>query len=234
VQGPDEGQVTDWPWAQDDVFEPDQLLFSLGSPRLFFPLVKSRNKPGLQPGGWRFDPARLHSMLNESDRITSHLLFQRPESRPSALNPTRAPSSSLRHLRHCVIPIEANPPAAIRRAHHHRHCVICVICVTASHRSKPTRQPPPDARTIIVTASSASSASLRHTDRSQPASRDPTRAPSKIAFGCSRLRLLSWPPGRSGPVRWWRTSTAGSAATSSCGDTSRQNSPQLQLALYFV
>ena len=78
-----------------------------------------RNAPGLQPGGWRFDPARLRLMLNESDRITSHLLFQWPKFEPYAPNSTRAPSSSLRHLRHlrhCVIPIEANPPAAIRRA----------------------------------------------------------------------------------------------------------------------
>jgi hypothetical protein len=138
--------------------------------------------------GRRFDPARLHSMRNESDRITSHLLFQRPKSEPSALNPTRARSSSLRHLRHCVIPIEANPPAAVRRAHHHQDCVICVI---ASYRSKPTRQPPSDARTIIRTASSASSASLRHTDRSQPASSDPTCAPSKIAFGALLEFLLN-------------------------------------------
>ena len=86
-------------------------------------IVDELTMPGLQPGGWRFDPARLHSMLNESDRITSHLLFQRPKSEPSALNLARTPSSSLRHLRHlrhCVIPIEAGPPAAIRRAHQQR------------------------------------------------------------------------------------------------------------------
>ena len=109
-------------------------------------------KPGLQPGGWRFDPARLHSMLNESDRITSHLLFQRPKSRPSALNPARAPIVTYRrHRRHCVIPIEANPPAANRLAHHHRDCVIGVIGVIgviASYRSKPVRQPRSDVRTI--------------------------------------------------------------------------------------
>ena len=100
-------------------------------------------KPGLQPGGWRFDPARLHSMLNDSDRITSHLLLQRPKFEPSALNPTRAPSSflrHLRHLRHCVIPIEAKPhsreptcaPSSSLRHRRHlrhlrrhlRHCVI--------------------------------------------------------------------------------------------------------------
>jgi len=44
------------------------------------------------------------------------------------------------------------------------------------------------------TASSASSASLRHADRSQPASRDPTRAPSKIAFG---ITLINFPTGAS-------------------------------------
>jgi len=73
---------------------------------------------------WRFDCARLHSMLNESERITSHLLFQRPKFEPSALNPARA--------------------------HHRRFCVICVICVIASYRSKPNPQPRNDLRTIGV------------------------------------------------------------------------------------
>jgi len=88
-------------------------------------------------------------MLNDSDRVTSHLLLQRHKFEPSALNPTRA--------------------------HHRRFLVIGVIGVIASCRSKRNPQPRNDLRTIIGTASSASSAasasssaSLRHTDRTQP------------------------------------------------------------------
>jgi len=102
------------------------------------------------------------------------------------LNPPRAPSTilrHLRHLRHCVLPIEAKLTAAKRLAHHHCHCVVVVIgvvglviCVIASDRSNPTH-------TLKTTcAPSSSLRHRRHTDRSQSASRDPTRAPSKIAF----------------------------------------------------
>jgi len=70
-------------------------------------------------------------MLNESDRIKPDVLFQRPEFEPSALNPTRA--------------------------NHRRFLVIGVIGVIASYLSKPNPQPRNDLRTIIVTASSASS-----------------------------------------------------------------------------
>ena len=157
-----------------------------------------REKPGLQPGGWRFDRAGLHSMLNESDRITSHLLFQRPKSEPSALNPTRAHHH--RFLVICVICVIAsyrskpNPPAANRLAHHHRHCVIGVIgvigVVIASLRHTDRTQPPAANRLAHHHRDCVICVIVRHTDRSQPPSRDPTRTPSKIAIG--------WNSGRAG------------------------------------
>ena len=78
--------------------------------------------PGLQPGGCRFDPGRLHSMLNESDRTSSHLHRQRAKSEPSALNLT---------------------------CHLYRHCV---ICVTASDRSKRIHQPRFHAHFIVTSS----------------------------------------------------------------------------------
>jgi len=65
-------------------------------------------------------------MLNEPDRITSHLRFLRRKFEPCALNPTRV--------------------------NHRRFLVIGVFGVIASFRSKPNPQPRTDLRTIIVTA----------------------------------------------------------------------------------